>query len=165
MVWQGNYAQLFIGGHWVLPLSRETMEVVSPFTEQVVARVPSASRADVDRAVAAARQAFDHGPWPRLSLGERAEVLRRLSAAYRGRRDVLARLVTEEMGCPISLSVTMQATDPGVLVDTFVELASQYPFSSVRRSGSLKACCSRPEPAISKVPPHLPEQTPGRTMH
>ncbi len=88
MIWQGNYAKLFIDGEWVDPSSSETIEVVSPFTEQVVARAPSASRADVDRAVAAAREAFDRGPWPQMTLAERLEVLRlaqpRVPGAARG---------------------------------------------------------------------------------
>ena len=71
MVWQGNYDKLFIGGDWVAPESGERIEVTSPFTEQVLAAVPSASPADVDRAVAAARRAFDNGPWPRMTVEER----------------------------------------------------------------------------------------------
>ena len=158
MIWQGNYAKLFIDGEWVDPSSSETIEVVSPFTEQVVARAPSASRADVDRAVAAAREAFDRGPWPQMTLAERLEVLRRLSHAYRERREVLAGLVTEEMGCPISQSLMMQATDPRIILDAFLELAPQYPFSMVRRSGTASALVTR-EP-VGVVAAVVPWNTP-----
>ena len=68
MVLNENVNRLFIGGDWVAPSSDEEIEVISPSTEEVVARVPSASRADVDAAVAAARQAFDSGPWPQTTL-------------------------------------------------------------------------------------------------
>lgn len=55
--------QMFIGGKWVDAQSGETFESVNPYTGTAWARVPRASRADVDAAVQAARQAFDEGPW------------------------------------------------------------------------------------------------------
>lgn len=59
-----EHRHLFIGGEWAEPLGTDVIEVVSPHTEQVIGRVPHASEADVDRAVAVARQAFDEGPGP-----------------------------------------------------------------------------------------------------
>ena len=73
-----DYEQLFIGGQWVQPEGTDVIEVVSPSTEEVIARVPDATEGDVDKAVAAARQAFDHGPWPRMAPAERAEILTRV---------------------------------------------------------------------------------------
>ena len=64
---------LFIGGEWVKPASGEVIEVISPATEEPVARVAAATAADVDRAVGAARTAFDDGPWPRLAPAERID--------------------------------------------------------------------------------------------
>ncbi len=55
--------RLFIGGAWVEPHSGRQIEIVSPDTGQVVARVAEADEVDMDRAVAAARKAFDEGPW------------------------------------------------------------------------------------------------------
>src|SRR4051794_17582886 len=78
MVWQGKYDRLFIDGTWVPPATSDKISVISPFSEQLVAQVPDASTADADRAVAAARVAFDHGPWPRMTLQERMEVVRRV---------------------------------------------------------------------------------------
>ena len=60
-----TYSKLFIGGSWVPPSSAAVIDVISPHSEEVVGRVPEAKEADVDRAVAAARDAFDKGPWPR----------------------------------------------------------------------------------------------------
>ena len=161
MVWQGNYAKLFIGGRWIDPSSDETIEVISPFTEQPVASVPAASENDVDRAVAAAREAFDHGPWPRMTLAERAGVLRRLSQAYRQRCDLLAGLVTTEMGCPISQSQLTQATLPRIILDTFVGLAPQYPFSTVRRSETGSSLVTREPVGVvaAVVPWNAPQNT------
>ena len=92
----------FIGGGWVEPAAAERFGVVSPSTEEVVGHVPLAETADVDRAVAAARRAFDEGPWPRTPPAERAEVLRRAAALLRDRTDDIAFVTATEMGCAIS---------------------------------------------------------------
>ncbi|WP_140848452.1 aldehyde dehydrogenase family protein, partial [Paracoccus sp. FO-3] len=134
MIWQGRTDRLFIGGEWVAPSSGTFVEVISPMTEEPVASVVSGDRADADRAVAAARMAFDHGPWPRMALPERIEVLARLRDLIAERQDLIARLVTAENGCPISTSQWMQAAGPRVLMDVFFELAPQYPFSDLRRT-------------------------------
>src|SRR5438105_14195827 len=76
---------LYIGGEWVTPASGKTIEVISPATEEVVAVVPEASEGDVDRAVEAARKAFDEGPWPQTSPAERAAMLRALSQGIQAR--------------------------------------------------------------------------------
>ncbi|GAA5020131.1 aldehyde dehydrogenase [Kitasatospora paranensis] len=101
--------RLFIGGRWVEPAGTGTIEVVSPHTEQVVARVPHATPADVDAAVAAAREAFDHGPWPRMTVAERVEVVTRIKDALLARHQELAELITLQNGSPISFSVRGQA--------------------------------------------------------
>src|SRR5206468_394975 len=82
------------GGDWVRPASTDTIDVVSPHTEQVIARVPAGTPADMDRAVGAAREAFDHGPWPRLDPAERAQIVSRFADLYAKRLDVFAALVT-----------------------------------------------------------------------
>ena len=61
--------KLYIGGEWVEPKSGKQLEVVNPNSEEVIARVAEAGVADMDRAVAAAREAFDHGPWPTTPPG------------------------------------------------------------------------------------------------
>lgn len=154
MVWQGNCTRLFVGGRWETPDSDATFEVVSPFTEQVIARVPAASRADVDRAVSAARGAFDRGNWPVMALSERIDVLRRVSAALAERQEDVAELVSAEMGCPITLSRTMQAAGPRVLLDSFLELAPRYQWSTVRRSDTGRGLVTRePVGVVAAVVP------------
>jgi betaine-aldehyde dehydrogenase len=88
----------FIGGAWVPAQGTETIEVVSPATEQLVGRIPAATMAEVDVAVDAARAAFGTGPWPKLSLQDRAAYLRRLVSALTARREEALRLQTDEMG-------------------------------------------------------------------
>ena len=63
----------YVGGEWVKPQSDRTLELVSPLTEEIFLRLPEASEADIDRAVKAARQAFDYGPWPRMTMAERVK--------------------------------------------------------------------------------------------
>jgi aldehyde dehydrogenase (NAD+) len=97
-----RYDRLFIGGDWVPPAGAGTIEVVSPHTEQVIAAVPEGTPADIDRAVAAARNAFDAGPWPRTDPAERAAVVRRLADLYAGRTREIGALITEQVGVPVS---------------------------------------------------------------
>jgi acyl-CoA reductase-like NAD-dependent aldehyde dehydrogenase len=134
MEWQGKIGQFFIDGEWVDPSGTETLEVISPVTEEVFATVACAEAPDVDRAVEAARRAFDFGPWPQMSVDARVEVLRRFAELYRDHEDQMALLITEEMGCPITLSRTFQAGAPRRILESFLDLASTYPFRSVRRS-------------------------------
>src|SRR5262249_51775088 len=90
--------QMFIGGKWVDASSGETFESVNPYTGAAWATVPRASRADVDAAVRAARQAFDEGPWGRLTGAERARFMRRLAAVIDEGADDLARVEGRDNG-------------------------------------------------------------------
>lgn len=76
---------LWIGGEWVPSTGSDTIEVVSPHSEEVIATVPHATEADVDAAVAAANEAFTSGPWPAMGPAERADVLTGFTAALAAR--------------------------------------------------------------------------------
>src|SRR5690606_6738215 len=82
--------RLYIDGDLVEPAGSGTIDVINPFTEEVVGRVPEATEADVDRAVAAARRAFE-SDWPKLAVAERAEILGRASVGINARLDDLTR--------------------------------------------------------------------------
>src|ERR1700722_13756083 len=75
-----NPDKLFIDGRWTRPSSDRQIEVISPATEEVYVRVAAADEADINRAVEAARAAFDRGPWPRLSHAERGKYLLAIGA-------------------------------------------------------------------------------------
>jgi aldehyde dehydrogenase (NAD+) len=139
----GAQDAFFIGGRWVRPDSKATVDVVSPFTEQVVATVPSGSRVDMDRAVTAARRALDEGGWAHTPVEERVDALRRLSDVFTKNREAVANLVTKEMGCPISLSKIIQAGMARQVLNTYVGLAEQYPWTSIRRSSKASALVRR----------------------
>lgn len=80
----------------------ETFAAVSPRDRQVVARIADGGAAEVDAAVAAARRAFDAGPWPRLAPAERGRLLVRIADLLEERRETLALAVSLEMGKPIT---------------------------------------------------------------
>jgi acyl-CoA reductase-like NAD-dependent aldehyde dehydrogenase len=92
--------QLFVNGEWRDAASGKSLEVINPATEDVVATVPSADRADVDAAVAAARAALN-GPWGQMSARERGRLLWRLGEKLIERADDVARLETLHNGKPI----------------------------------------------------------------
>ena len=120
--------------------------MISPATEEVIAKVPDATTADVDRAVAAAREAFDYGPWPQMSPAERADVMAALSAASSRAATRRSRsTITEEMGSPISFSVMGQVFAATMVLDYYTGLAREYAFEE-RRAGVLGPTLVRREP-------------------
>ena len=100
--------KLFIGGEWVAPLSGESIEVESPVSEEIVARVAAAGNADMDRAVEAARQAFDHGPWPATPPAERGAMLMKLADALERRVPEIAAAWCAQIGGLEKNSIPMQ---------------------------------------------------------
>ncbi len=90
--------RMYVGGEWVDAQDRKSTRIVDPSTGEVVAVVPEASVADAERAVAAAREAFDGGPWPRMKAADRAAVLRRAADIIRDEAEDLARLESRQMG-------------------------------------------------------------------
>ena len=91
--------RLFIGGSWVTPSDPDLiLEIRSPHDQSVLGRVAQAADADVDAAVAAAREAFDNWPWPRTDPKERQEVIRRVNALREARADEIAAAISAENG-------------------------------------------------------------------
>src|SRR5579872_5737209 len=99
-----SYDKLFIGGHWTDPSSSSVIDVISPTTEESIAHVPEGQAADIDAAVAAARQAFDSGPWPRMSPRERSAALRRVKDEVEARVPEMSEALTTEIGAPLAAS-------------------------------------------------------------
>jgi aldehyde dehydrogenase (NAD+) len=126
------YDRLFIGGEWQAPASTGTIEVINPTTEEVAGRVPDAAEADMDRAVASARDAFDHGPWPKMTPAERAAVLTKVSDALKADLGGIAELISTEMGSPISWGTMAQVLAPTMIMDYYAGLAPSFAFDDVR---------------------------------
>src|SRR5882672_3099919 len=102
--------KLYIGGEWVEPSGDGTIEVVNPATEEVIGRIPEGTPEDVDRAVAAARAAFE--TWSQTPIEVRADTCAGIAAKLAERGDELATLIATELGMPIALSKMVQAGLP-----------------------------------------------------
>ena len=127
----------FIGGQWVKPSSTKAkLDVISPVTEKVILSFPEAQPADVDRAVAAARKAFDEGPWPRMSAQERGKALLKVAELLRARLPDLAHTWTSQVGAPISLTKYLSGQPPQ-LFEYYGKLIQNYPLVD-ERIGSYK---------------------------
>src|SRR5437879_5836956 len=124
-----SYDELFIGTEWVAPAGSGRLDVTSPATGEVVGQVAEATTADADRAVAAARRAFDEGPWPHLSMGERAAYLRKVGEALAPRGTELDELVPLESGIPICF---FSGSSSFPLIDYYAGLAESYVLDEVR---------------------------------
>lgn len=96
--------QLLIAGTQVDAASGETFTALNPATNKTVSHVAKAGTEDVDRAVAAARKAFDDGPWPRMSPYERGRVIQKIADRIRERADEIARVESLNTGKPITRS-------------------------------------------------------------
>ena len=131
-----SYNELFIGGHWRKPANPRQMVVISPHSEEPVGDVQVAGPEDVDAAVAAARHAFDHGPWPRLAHAERMAKVEELAAIYSGHLDEMADLITAEMGSPRSFSRLGQAAAAATIIHLTLAAAREFPWAE-RRHGVL----------------------------
>ncbi|GLB62584.1 aldehyde dehydrogenase [Dietzia sp. NCCP-2495] len=153
---------LLIGTTWQAPATDSVIEVISPHSEEVVARVPEGSTADIDAAVAAAREAFDHGPWPRMSPDERIEVVQKLSGLYAAKLDEMATVISTEMGSPISFSTLAQAPAPWMQIEAFLGIAREFPWEDVRPGVLGGEVMVRHEPVgvVAAIPPwNVPQFT------
>ncbi|MFI0355003.1 aldehyde dehydrogenase [Actinomadura sp. 9N407] len=120
--------EFFIAGAWTAPEGSGRLGVVSPSTEEIVGEVPAATTADIDRAVGAARAAFDEGPWPRMAPTERAAVLSRAAAVLRGRAADIAGVTVDEMGCAISQAPRAQTGLVAALFEYYAGLIRSFEF-------------------------------------
>jgi aldehyde dehydrogenase (NAD+) len=155
-----TYEQLFIGGEWVAPAGAATIDVISPHTEEVVGRVPEGTEADVDAAVAAARDAVDNGEWSRLVPEERIAAVQKFADLYAAAIPDLAAVITEEMGSPITFSNLAQSPAPWLMLNTFLQVAAEYPWEERRQGAIGGEIIVRREPAgvvAAIVPWNVPQ--------
>lgn len=111
--------KVFFGGEWHAPGGgREP--VVNPATEALLAEAPVADIAQVDAAIAAAREAFDHGPWPRTVMDERADMVAAMARALRQRQSDIAALIVAEVGCAQGVTHLMQVDNPIRLLESAI---------------------------------------------
>ncbi|MBX3028498.1 aldehyde dehydrogenase family protein [bacterium] len=121
--------KLFIDGRWS-DGGAGTFAVINPATEETVAQAPNASVADVERAIAAARRAFDDGPWRRTTPQDRARVIERLVAALETRRDRLREILIATAGATW-VSHPIQLDLPYQLLANYADLVRSFHFEEM----------------------------------
>lgn len=148
-----SYSKLFVGGRWVTPSSDDILDVVSPSTEARLAAVAAPARADIDAAVAAARQAFDDGPWPRMSPAERGAVLARVGQEVEARFEEMADAFTAEIGAPTAVSRAFHNNALKMWADA-ATLHERFTFEEEREwEGSRGAVVREPVGVVASIIP------------
>ncbi|MFD8340155.1 aldehyde dehydrogenase [Streptomyces solisilvae] len=147
-----NEDRILIGGQWRQPISVEQLDVVSPATEEVIGRVRNAGADDVNVAATTARRAFDEGTWRRMSVGDRADILAHALDLLEPKLDEIGRLVTAEMGLPVSMAgmVIPAALSAGRY---FLDIARQEPTAEIRRGQASAAVLREPVGVVAAIAP------------
>ncbi len=127
-----EYRDIYVGGCLLPSASRDAVTVANPATEEIVGAAPAAVQEDVDIAVLAARRAFDSGPWPGSHHVDRADAMDRLALALEDRAEDMARLVTAEMGMPITFSRFHNGQIPVTILRYYAALARSLEPEEIR---------------------------------
>ncbi len=118
--------KLYINGKWVEPAGTGLLDVTNSTTEEVMGRIPEGTAEDVDRAVAAARAAFNS--WSETSVDERARLLKAISERLAARQNEIAGIIASEVGMPLPLATAVQAGLPAMVSGSFAKLVAEYSF-------------------------------------
>jgi len=121
-----NRDKLYIDGRWTAPSGKNTIDVLSASTEEVMGRIPEGDAADVQAAVAAARRAFDG--WAATPVAERAAFLKKIQEGLKARTDDIARTIAGEVGMPLKLSTLIQAGSPIGTFGLYARMLGDFAF-------------------------------------
>jgi len=131
-----DFRKHYIDGQWVAPAAPADHPVVNPATEEVAGHISLGSAADVDRAVAAARRAFEG--WSRTTPAERKVVLERILAGYKARLPEVGAAISDEMGAPMGLAVKAQAGVGVGHLGAILQALQDFPFEEQRGTTRLR---------------------------
>jgi acyl-CoA reductase-like NAD-dependent aldehyde dehydrogenase len=145
---------VFLRGAWEAPSGKQKLSIISPVTEEEIMTFPDGTPADMDRAVAAARSAFDSGPWPRMSAQERGEMLLKVAAVLNRRLPELAAAWTAQVGAPIALTQYASKQAPG-LFEFYGRMIQTYPVVDERKrdDGRVARIVSEPAGVVAAITP------------
>src|SRR5215470_16304906 len=118
--------KIYVDGKWTVPSGTGMLDVINSTTEEVMARVPDGTPADIDRAVKAARAALD--AWSATIAEERAAYLNAITEGLTSRRNEIAAVIAEEVGMPLPLATAVQAGLPATVMGTYARLLGEYSF-------------------------------------
>ena len=121
--------RFFIDGQWVEPSTANQFDVIDSRNEEAFVSVAEATAPDMDRAVTAARRAFDEGPWPRMTHAERAEYMRAIAAGIRDRIDDFGQSLPRESGMIYSFASGMPHMEAAAW-ETYAAMAETFPFEA-----------------------------------
>ncbi|MCB1598076.1 MAG: aldehyde dehydrogenase family protein, partial [Gammaproteobacteria bacterium] len=125
-----DYRQFYIDGQWVDPQQPQDCPVINPATEQRIATISLGGPADVDRAVVAARRAFE--AYAHSTVAERSALIGRVLDAYRRRQDEIGAAISEEMGAPLAFARRSQAGIGAAHLATMLEVLQTFRFNEER---------------------------------
>jgi aldehyde dehydrogenase (NAD+) len=146
--------QIFAGGEWVRSSSAKQLDVIDPSTEQLLFRVPDVDAADMSRAVAAAREAFDRGPWTKLSHAERGGYLRAIAEGIAERANQLSSIWSSQMGI-LSHLADFSVARASTLFESYADLADEFEFVERRptSTGSVGLLVREPVGVVGAIIP------------
>jgi acyl-CoA reductase-like NAD-dependent aldehyde dehydrogenase len=156
-----TYDKLFIGGEWMEPSSAGLLDIRSPHDQSLVGRAAQAGPQDIDRAVAAAREAFDHGPWPLTTPQERQGLVARFSELLAARADETAALISAERGAPLWFTGWVQ-TSLATQTDAFLRAAAAFGWEEAVDPSGVSRSVVRREPigvVAAVIPWNAPHQS------
>jgi betaine-aldehyde dehydrogenase len=156
--------KLYLNGEWVKPAGAGMLDVINSTTEEVMARIPEGTASDVNAAVGAAKSAFE--PWAATPPAERARLIRAVADQLAARRDEIAATIADEVGTPLPMATSVQASLPVVVMNSYAKLLEEFSFeeqvgnSLIIREPVGVAACITPwnyplHQAVAKVAPAL----------
>ena len=116
----------YVNGEWIKPAGRGTLDVINSTTEEVMGSVPEGTVEDINRAVNAAREAFNS--WSATSAAERAGILQKIAAGLAARQNEIAALIASEVGMPLPLATMVQAGMPAMVMGSYAKMLAEYSF-------------------------------------
>jgi aldehyde dehydrogenase (NAD+) len=127
-----KYPRLYIDGRWQEPDSKERFDIISPATGESIGYVPAANETDIDRAVEAARKAFDETDWPTRPVEERAEIMERLAALIAEHQPEFRDLIVDELGHTKLTAEVYHSVAPTLHWNYYAKVGREHKFAEVR---------------------------------
>lgn len=159
---QNNFDKLFIGGEWLSPENGKTLEIQNPHDLTIVGTVPLASKADVDKAVVVAKQAFDKKVWWGKSIDERLTILRKFQNLLNDYAQSIAEMITQENGSSINFNKALQEQVIPIVNNSIFEDAEQFDWEIERDNwdGSKVLVVREPVGVVAAIVPwNAPQQS------
>ena len=128
--------QFYINGEWVDPIDPKSLDVINPATEEVIGKIAMGNSQDVNKAVAAAKEAFES--FSQTTKEERLALMGKILEVYQSRYDEIAETISSEMGAPLWLSKAAQAATGAGHFGTFMEVLKNYNFDEDKGTTRLR---------------------------